>query len=607
MSILNSTNTVYDEDESDSSLLLNDPGERSDHRRRDDVQMFTITGESNIGVEQSSTTMTMIDDGDDEDEDDNNVDRHRHHQDQSHERQDTQMVLNSALPDNREDHRIHSTLCYRWSRFKSFWNKRACNLLIVIILTALAEASRGVVLPTINSYNLAIGGNSALLGVIIASFSVGRLISSLVFGYWSDRSIKLVLLCSTWVVIVGNIAYMTAYPAHSLTILIISRFITGFGTGTLSVGRGYIAKVTTPAERTRFLSYSGAAQFLGFSITPGLSGWFDRYSSTQSSWWNEFTLPGTSMAVLNLILFVFILLFFDSHVTAPPVEEPSATTAAAAITSTEKPSSPSLTSSSSSLSSSLSTAATSITDTTALILRWGVGLFLALNFLLRGGLGIAETLMPPVQLSLNQDDSDALQDSAEYFLVLGSVGFLVYLAVPYICKFVDEVRLLSVAIAIAGLGFFVSADFDDDLNIYEFTSGAFLVWSIASPISQTLVISSFSKILGSKPQGGAMGWITSAGSLGRILFPLLAGSLPPQFAFIIGTFVCLVCITLIYMFDKWKVRIQKAPVYLIHPSTLPSSSSSSSSSYPSSPLSSSAPSSSSLPGTGEEEMAVIRS
>ena len=31
-------------------------------------------------------------------------------------------------------------------------------------------------------------------------------------------------------------------------------------------------------------------------------------------------------------------------------------------------------------------------------------------------------------------------------------------------------------------------------------------------------------MMGSKPQGSAMGWLTTAGGLGRIMFPLIAGS-----------------------------------------------------------------------------------
>eukprot|EP00122_Pirum_gemmata_P003205 Pgem_evm1s2896 len=45
---------------------------------------------------------------------------------------------------------------------------------------------------------------------------------------------------------------------------------------------------------------------------------------------------------------------------------------------------------------------------------------------------------------------------------------------------------------------------------------------IAFPLKQTTIMSSFSKILGSKPQGGLMGWIGVFGSIGRIVMPLLS-------------------------------------------------------------------------------------
>ena len=72
------------------------------------------------------------------------------------------------------------------------------------------------------------------------------------------------------------------------------------------------------------------------------------------------------------------------------------------------------------------------------------------------------------------------------------------------------------------------------VDIYDFSAGMTLVWVIGTPISQTLSVSMLSKHFSQQQKAGIaptrgvgfwMGLVTAAGSVGRILFPLVAGSL----------------------------------------------------------------------------------
>jgi len=65
---------------------------------------------------------------------------------------------------------------------------------------------------------------------------------------------------------------------------------------------------------------------------------------------------------------------------------------------------------------------------------------------------------------------------------------------------VREDALLSVGILSAAIGGVFLVDIVHEGSMAVFTIGTVLVWSIASPICQTLTISTFSKLLGSKPQ-----------------------------------------------------------------------------------------------------------
>lgn len=89
-----------------------------------------------------------------------------------------------------------------------------------------------------------------------------------------------------------------------------------------------------------------------------------------------------------------------------------------------------------------------------------------------------------------------------------------------------EYVLLSVGIITAAVGGVFLVDIVHKSSMVVFTIGTVLIWSIASPICQTLTISSFSKMLGSKPQASWMGWLTAAGSLGRTIFPMVAAAVP---------------------------------------------------------------------------------
>lgn len=52
-----------------------------------------------------------------------------------------------------------------------------------------------------------------------------------------------------------------------------------------------------------------------------------------------------------------------------------------------------------------------------------------------------------------------------------------------------------------------------------------MTYSLGYPIGHTALLGVFSKIMKSGPQGKLLGYFGSAGSLARVLFPLLAGVL----------------------------------------------------------------------------------
>lgn len=75
---------------------------------------------------------------------------------------------------------------------------------------------------------------------------------------------------------------------------------------------------------------------------------------------------------------------------------------------------------------------------------------------------------------------------------------------------------------------------DKDLELSRYLIGTGLIWSISAPMSSTITISTFSKLVDPSQQGLYMGIITAAGSAGRIIYPLFADFLPHYLTYIIS-------------------------------------------------------------------------
>ncbi|KAJ0388647.1 hypothetical protein ATCC90586_010549 [Pythium insidiosum] len=89
--------------------------------------------------------------------------------------------------------------------------------------------------------------------------------------------------------------------------------------------------------------------------------------------------------------------------------------------------------------------------------------------------------------------------------------------------------------------FALSLAYDDTvaLPFGWFLVAQILVWSIGCPLTSAVVVSAFSKVLGTRPQGTLMGIFGSSASIARIVLPLLPGILPSWEAlFLVNMSLC---------------------------------------------------------------------
>ncbi|KAJ3320755.1 hypothetical protein HDV06_005048 [Boothiomyces sp. JEL0866] len=384
----------------------------------------------------------------------------------------------------------------------------AKDLIIVLIQVFMAEAPRGIILPTLSPYIQSTGINNPdlILGLAVSAFSIGRLISAYPFGYLADNtgSSRFAFQIATVIVIIANTIFAFAGSLDSRFApwaIIVSRFFVGFGSGTLGVSRAFMAKISSASERTQYITWNTLAQYSGFSLTPVLAEGISRFIPHANSQIKYGLIPGLTISGLSVLMFLLLCTMrpidvedavYDKLEERNEAKEKDIEKQSVAQHETQK-------------------------------LFYGFILYLILNFSLRGVLGVAETYGGTEFQSYFPSDPNRVDRSSEFFFYLGLGGIFIYFVIPKLAKLLSDFYTLVFGILSLAIGSFLLLPYFSGKNFYVFVNAMVLIWSMGSPITQTLTISTYSQMMGCKPQGAAMGWLTTAGSLGRILFPIVCG------------------------------------------------------------------------------------
>jgi MFS family permease len=137
------------------------------------------------------------------------------------------------------------------------------GLLMVVPLLPFYVKNLGGGGVTILGVHLGIG---ILSGIITSAFTMAQLLSSPLWGRFSDRHGRrpaLLIALSA-----AGIAYLVFGFAESLLVLFLSRIIQGAGGGTVGVIQAYVADSTEPDQRARSLGWLSAATNLGVAFGP---------------------------------------------------------------------------------------------------------------------------------------------------------------------------------------------------------------------------------------------------------------------------------------------------------------------------------------------------
>ncbi len=350
-------------------------------------------------------------------------------------------------------------------------------LLTIFLVVFIDLIGFGMMIPILPYYAKSFGASATLLGFLMMSYSGMQFLFSPFWGRFSDRMGRRPVLLTCIAGIASSMLLLGF--ARSLFWLFAGRLLAGFFGANISTAQAYIADVTPPEERTKGMGMIGAAFGLGFLFGPALGGVLSKWG------YGTVAFAVAALALANWLFAVFFL-------KEPELPENLRREHRARFTWKQW---------------------------RMTLAEESTGIPILLFFLVTFGMAQMETSF--AYFILARFGLGAMNAG----LILAGMALMMAIiqggAIGRLAKQAGEMRLVLVGtlIMIPGL---VSASFVPYLKPFVLSMLVYVIgYSIVSPSLSSLV----SKGAGKSVQGLTMGIYQSAGSLARMLGPILAGFL----------------------------------------------------------------------------------
>lgn len=425
--------------------------------------------------------------------------------------------------------------------------------------------------------------SASFLGWVVAAYSLGQMVASPIFGIWSNyRPRREPLVCSIFINLSANIYYAYAYlpKTNNKYHMLLSRAFVGFGAGNVAVVRSYVAGATSLKERTSAMANMSACQALGFILGPALqaclsfigeNGVTVKFVDLQL---NMYTAPAILAAVFGIINILLVVLVLREH----RVDDNGRQVQAINYISEDR--------------DDISEETEESIDQVA-VLTSNI-LFFIVMFIF----AVFETIATPLSMDMFAwTRKEAVLYNGIIICCIGFESILVFLVVKVASQRVGDRPVLLAGLAIIFCGFFILlpwgnhypkiqwADLKNNsllskmseatlasnssleptgcpydqtwcqytpaIHLAQYISSDILI-GIGYPACNVMSYTLYSKILGPKPQGVYMGWLTASGSGARTLGPVFVSqvytNLGPRWAFslicgmVVGAIIMLSCL-----------------------------------------------------------------
>lgn len=167
------------------------------------------------------------------------------------------------------------------------------TLILIVFINLLGF---GILLPLIPFYAVELDLSiTAVTFVTMGIYSLAQFIASPFVGKLSDRFGRKPILAVT--MFGTSFSYVLLMFADSVELLTISRILSGLSAGSLATAFAYVADITTEEERAKGLGMLGAALGMGFVIGPALGGLLAGESMETAN----YVAPALASSILSLI------------------------------------------------------------------------------------------------------------------------------------------------------------------------------------------------------------------------------------------------------------------------------------------------------------------
>jgi MFS family permease len=483
--------------------------------------------------------------------------------------------------------------------------RRRAMLLVTSFVSFISESSRGLFLSNLFSYMIYLTGNATdaltLSGYSVAAFSLGKLVAAYVTAAMVDHggvSYRTVLLYCFLVQIFSLILYLlpyqfSLYGGFGGFVIVFSRFLLGFGSGTTSTTRSIVVDLTDANERTRELSYLSFARYIGYAITPGLAAFSTMQWDIAGIEVNAYTLPAWAAIFFNLVSFFLVFVTIDGMLgwknVLPDAEKSRLYIIRACkvgyiamkglmsewrdtFVSFLSPCFPKLRKEPTEFEKS----------DIGKMCKYALYQILFLNFVTKGASAIIESTIAAQYAAAHDaagDDPNGnhviVVETSDFMFEIGAIGIVGMLYMMFkpkqskdkqffLAKYANEIDVWITigTLFMSAIGDFISIP---PLSTSTLYLGTVLAWSIPSPILEVLSVSLLSVLLSNNlkeksSQATYMGYVSAIGALGRVMFPFLIPVVSIGGSLIFAAFSTLVSlVVLVWFYVSYPKALDRQP------------------------------------------------
>lgn len=146
----------------------------------------------------------------------------------------------------------------------------APTLAVLFIVVFINLVGFGLVVPLLPFFAQSLQAEPWQITLMFSAYSLGQFFAEPFWGRLSDRIGRKPVLLAT--LAANAVGYLLLAFAPNIWVAVAVRLFTGLGAGNISTVQGYIADVTPPERRAGRMGMIGAAFGLGFIVGPGLGG-----------------------------------------------------------------------------------------------------------------------------------------------------------------------------------------------------------------------------------------------------------------------------------------------------------------------------------------------